>query len=398
MPWIEKGEVKGRLSVFYKMNMRDRKKIVIIILLVIVLAIAGGVFGYKLFQNNPKRIMAKALTKLSNDLDTAVETGISPVDMDLLAKCYSTGDFKADFNISIKNKYYSDTTNMEGDCAYDTTNKRMLTSTKIALGGTSLTTVKLYADDKKVYMMYPDLIKGSFMIPIEEYADGMFQKPAEGVDGVAALSNHFEKDVLKAGLTAKVEKIENSDNYEITIMKDVLNSNLSENMQLESDLVLQIFMDGENITEITNNDRPIRIGDMGKVTIDLKFIREGENITESAMIIGTDEISANYGYQYAEGISDIVLEYEEDGIEGKMVFRGKIRNNEDVVKLDITELKLFIDGTLTTDLSGLMHMSALDKPVEKPDTDPEYDLMNMTTEDFMDIISEAGTGIMDLLQ
>lgn len=377
---------------------KNKKVIIGIIAGILCIALAfGGLAVYKLI-NSPQRILLTAAANLTGEIEAAAKDISEQPDYATLLQMCASGDYKLDYNITMKNGYFKEETTLDGKCDYDTTNKCMNSTNKVALNGKGLVNMDFYVEQDKMYILYPDLINGSFIVPMEEYSEGLFQKPSDEMTDTAGIAVGFGKDVPELMKDARIEAVEGvKGSYRITIPKDSAAKIINEKQQLLSDLVFVVKVEqGKNISEITNVDTPLQIEEIGDVTIDILFRRDEEGLTATEMIVNASETSLDYTYRYADGNCDVAAEYETEQGKAKLSFWGKVTGGEDKITLNIDGMRMHLNDEMIMAVDGLVNMMPLDEPIQKPDTEPEYDLLNMTTEDYMELFGQIGDKIYDL--
>lgn len=377
--------------------MKKQTKIVtgVVAGLLCILLIGGGIAAYGII-NSPTRILVSAASALLEEWEEADRENTEKPDMEKLLAIYQTGDYKADFDITMQNRYLDAETAMNGNCEYDATNRKMKMNSSIAVKGTELVNMEVYMDGKNMYMLYPDWFQGSLVLPAEKYSDGMLPESSGDVVEAAGFLKEIGGGLIRWMEGAEVERADGKDgSYQITIPKDKAKS--IGDLEVQSDLKLLVQVENKNeITQITNEGMPCQIEKIGNVTMKIEFRRQEGRLASCEMILGTEEVSVDYTYLFGDAHSDLELTYKMEEAEVRVVFWGSVTGEGDVITMDAEGLRIYIDGKQSVAMEGLVHLMPLTEEIKKPDTKPEYNPLTMTEEDYMELIMQMGDKIANL--
>lgn len=363
--------------------------------LLCIVLIGGGIAAYSII-NSPTRILMSAATGLLGEWEKADQKNTNKPDMEKLLTIYQTGDYKADFNITMQNRYFDTDTTLNGNCEYDTTNKKMKFKSSVAAKGTELVNMEVYMDGKNMYMLYPDWFKGSFVMSAEEYSEGVLPEPSDDVMETAGFAKEIGGQLIQCMTSAEVKKADGREgSYQITIPKDKVKS--IGGLEVQSDLNFLVQVENKNeITQITNEGMPCQIEEIGNVMLKTDFRRQNGELTSYEMVVGTEEISVDYTYLFEDAHSDLELIYKTEDANVKLVFWGSVTGEGDVITMNTEGLRIYIDEEQSVSMDGLVHLMPLTEEIEKPDTEPEYNPLTMTEEDYMELIMQMGDKITNL--
>lgn len=377
--------------------MKNRTKIIVgaIAGFLCLALIGGGILAYNII-NSPKRILLSAAAALSGEWEQASAKNTKQPDMEKLLAIYQTGDYQADFNITVQNKYFDTDTTLDGNCEYDKTNHKMKFKSSVAAKGTELVNMEMYTDGKNMYMLYPDWLQGSFVMSAEKYSESMLPEPSENVVETAGFSKEIGTKLIRCMADAEVKKADKrEESYQITIPKDAVKD--IGGLEVCSDLNFFVQIGKEDgITQITNEGMPCQIEEIGNVTIKIDFRRQAGELTSYEMFVGTEEISLSYTYLFENAHCELELIYQVEETNVRFVFWGNVIGEDEVITLDTEGMRIYIDDEQTLSMDGLVHLMPLAGEIEKPDTEPEYNLLTMTEEDYMQLIMQMGDKITNL--
>lgn len=387
--------------------MKKSAKIIlgVVIAIFCLLLAGGGAFAYMIY-NSPERILIAAVNTLSQELEQAEKTQPEKPDIDTLIQIYTSGSFAAEYDITTQNSFFDRDTTLKGSCEYDLANRKLRSDNVVTMSN-SLDTMKMeyYIDQEKMYVLYPDLLEGSFIMPLDEYVedtDSLFVEPSTELADTAGLLEGLEEKAVgnSIGLveSASVEKLKDQQGtYRVTIPKDKANEALDMEWKMQSDYVMDIKVeDNKYVTEISNAQTPLQVDEFGNISMTMSFHRTDGALTAVEILVDADDISMDYIFQYADANMDMKVECDVDGVKQKVSYWGTVTGNQDEIKMDMGGFRVYADDELVTSMSGLMTLKPLEGPVKKPKTEPEYDLLNMTEEEYMELFTQLGNKIYEL--
>ncbi len=383
--------------------MKQSKKGILIIIACICVALAGGgIFTYARWKNSPQRKMLNAATRLSGAVADAGGKEGQP-DLNRLMCLYTSGKFATSYNATVRNSFYTEDTVIEGKSLYSTPDKQMKSDNQVDMNTFGKVHVQLYADDQKVYMLYPDWMEGSFVFPIAQYDKNLFQTPPAEMADATEITTGIQDHVIALMLVSKVEAMEGEKgSYHVTLDKDKIKEAFGGKADVKEDVTLSVSVEKEDrITSISNEQSPLALEGIGDAILHMTFEWEEENVISMKVNVEADKLTMDYTYTYEDAKCDLTAQYEQLGTMMKIAFAGKVKTEKDSdeITLNIDRFQSYIEDDMILSLDGLVVLSPLEETIEKPDAlEPEFDLMHMTTDDYAKLYGMLGDKLLNFLK
>ena len=384
--------------------MKKSKRTLIIIIICLCVALAGGgAFAFFQLKNSPKRKLLQAANTLSAAITAAADEEKGQPDLNKLAALYTSGEYAMSYNASLRNSYYTEETMIEGKSLLSTSDKKMKSSNKVDFNTFGKISMDIYAEDDKVYMLYPGLMEeGSFVIPLEQYEAGLFQTPPSEITDATEITSELQKNIVAMMLVAGVEDIpDKAGEYHVILPKDKVNEAFGGKAKLDSDMVLTVTLaEDKYVTQITNEGSPLAIDGIGDATLKMTFQWDGESLSSTGIIAKAEKLSMDYNYTYEDAKYVLTAEYEQSGVKAKISFEGKIKTEKDSdeITLNIDRFQTYMDEKQVMSVDGLVVLSPLSEEIEKPEhLEPEFDITSMSMEDYAKLYDMVGDKILGLL-
>ena len=383
--------------------MKQSKKGILIIIACICVALAGGgIFAFARWKNSPQRRMLNAATRLSGAITAAAGEEGQP-DLNRLMSLYTSGKFAASYNATVRNSFYTEDTVIEGKSLYSTPDRQMKSDSEVDMNTFGKVKVQLYADDQKIYMLYPDWMEGSIIFPIAQYDKNLFQTPPVEMADATEITTGIQDHVIALMLVSEVEAVgKETGSYQVTLDKKKLEEAFGGKAEVKEDVTLSVSVEGEDhITSISNEMSPLELKGIGDTVLHMTFDWEDENVTSMKVTAKADKLSMDYTYTYADAKCDLTAEYEQLGTMTKIAFAGKVKTEKDSdeITLNIDSFKTYVEEDLLLSLDGLVILSPLEETIEKPEhLEPEFDLMHMTTDDYAKLYGMLGDKLLNFLK
>lgn len=293
-------------------NLSKKQKVIAVVCGVLILVVLVVTVLFAVLRRSDKAKLLEAATKLVNELD-AQGVGAQMEQMDTLIAMYSSGQYEADMNISLRTQAYPKKLTLSGTYLHDQGKKHAQAICSVGIDGQKAIDAELFANESELTLQMPDLADAGFIFPLKEYGKkynqsvlAKIQKNTLPEDFEVNLFENTElpsmklsdcysiygTPLLKIITAAKVTLLEDKETYEVVLPKEIVEKAMDKKgVTLEDDMVFYTVVDEENnICEIENMASPIEIE--GNAFVANVVFERGERSVRNKSIAKQDERKA----------------------------------------------------------------------------------------------------------
>ncbi len=418
-------------------NLSKKQKVIAVVCGVLILVVLVVTVLFAVLRRSDKAKLLEAATKLVNELD-AQGVGAQMEQMDALIAMYSSGQYEADMNISLRTQAYPKELTLSGTYQHDQEKKRAQAVCSVGIDGQKAIDAELFANESELTLQMPDLLDAGFIFPLKEYGKkynqsvlAKIQKNTLPEDFEVNLFENTElpsmklsdcysiygTSLLKIITAAKVTLLEDKETYEVVLPKEIVEKTMGEgSIVLDEELIIHIVVDAENnICQIENAMCPVMV-DGSEITAKVVFVRAdsleqgesegtqvkknlkakdkgkisgGQRLTNMQVDVQNGDAGVTYSYVFAENRSDLVVNYLQDGKACQIEFSGVI-NPDNANQVKIEQFALYEEGVQKVSMNGLVTLRSLSNEIVVPSPKKEYRIFEMDELDMIMMLTEVG--------
>lgn len=418
-------------------NLSKKQKVIAVVCGVLILVVLVVTVLFAVLRRSDKAKLLEAATKLVNELD-AQGVGAQMEQMDALIAMYSSGQYEADMNISLRTQAYPKELTLSGTYQHDQEKKCAQAVCSVGIDGQKAIDAALFANESELTLQMPDLADAGFIFPLKEYGKkynqsvlAKIQKNTLPEDFEVNLFENTElpsmklsdcysiygTSLLKIITAAKVTLLEDKETYEVVLPKEIVEKTMGEgSIVLDEELIIHIVVDAENnICQIENAMCPVMV-DGSEVTAKVVFVRAdspeqgesegtqvkknlkakdkgkisgGQRLTNMQVDVQNGDAGVTYSYVFAENRSDLVVNYLQDGKACQIEFSGVI-NPDNANQVKIEQFALYEEGVQKVSMNGLVTLRSLSNEIVVPSPKKEYRIFEMDELDMIMMLTEVG--------
>lgn len=418
-------------------NLSKKQKVIVVVCGVLIVVVLVVTVLFAVLRRSDKAKLLEAATKLVNELD-AQGVGAQMEQMDALIAMYSSGQYEADMNISLRTQAYPKELTLSGTYQHDQEKKCAQAVCSVGIDGQKAIDAALFANESELTLQMPDLADAGFIFPLKEYGKkynqsvlAKIQKNTLPEDFEVNLFENTElpsmklsdcysiygTSLLKIITAAKVTLLEDKETYEVVLPKDIIEKAMGEgSIVLDEELIIHIVVDAENnICQIENAMCPVMV-DGSEVTAKVVFVRAdsleqgesegtqvkknlkakdkgkisgGQRLTNMQVDVQNGDVSVAYGYEFAENRSNLLVNFQQNSKARQIEFAG-IMDQENEGQVKIEQFALYEEGVQKVSMNGLVTLRSLSHEIVVPSPKKEYRIFEMDELDMIMMLTEVG--------